>query len=785
MRFRYYLKWSLKQIRNYPIQSIINILGLSLGLTVFALITLYVWHQNQMDKFHPNLENIYRLENNFQGITPATYLDLYEPIVPEIKKGCRWGRSGGLLHYQPQNEESIRQGSYITTFLTDSSFFSIFNYPLIRGKLSQVFASEKTIILTESTAQKIFGDTDPMNKMVTYDGDHQLTVKAIMKDPSVFSSIQFDAIIPFNFFNIMYNDPNYTENWYKWMYETHFLLADNSDPKVVKAKIDSILNERYMKEYNLSRDDVNANQKLRPYQDIYFSETGDHHAHGKKSHITIFSIIAIFVLLIACINYINISTALASTRFKTLGIKKINGATRRHLIISVLSEGIFIAFLSVVLSVLFIEFSLPWFRDLTGLELSIPYSPLLIVFIFILVPFLLGLIASIYPSCYITSFNLTQVLKGEYTKGKKGTIFRKVLTILQFSISVFLIIGTLVVRKQLNYINHFDPGYQTDQIAHSDLNPSIQKHFGAFESRLLDNPDILDITRSSSHINNSNNVTTINDGEEKSITVPYISVDENFFPFFDIDVIWGRSFNESDLLKTDRPYIINEKMAKWFGGIDTLHTKNIYENEIIGVVENIQVGTLHQNLQPITFAISTDYSRIIYFKINAEKYQETLKYIENVWNSIAPEFPFEYKFLNDDFELLYKFELQFSRVFTIFAVLSIFIACLGLFALASFISLQRTREIGIRKAHGASTLSITLLLSKELTLWVLLANIIAIPVSWYYMDKWLNSFAHKTTFSVWIFIAAIFISLVIALSTILYHTIQTALKNPADSLKYE
>lgn len=785
MKIRYFIKWSLKQLKGFPVQSLINILGLSIGLTVFALITLFVCHQKSVNTFHSNLDNIYRAENCFSGITPATYMEFYKSQIPEIKNACRFGRTDKLLHYQPDNESDIRQGIYTKMMLADSSFFTIFNYPLLSGKPSDAFKDPNVIILDETLSAKLFGDENPLNKVVTIDGVHQLTVVGIMKDFPENSSLDFDVVVPFDFYKVWFEDPETLDDWYRWMYETYFLFCENTDPIVVKAKMDSLLGERNIVEYNISRDELDVNQNLRPYKDIYLSEIGDRHKHGKKSHIIIFSIIAVFVLLIACINYINISTAIASNRFKTLAVKRINGATRRNLIQLILSEGILIAFLSVIFSVLMVEFSLPYFKELIGLEIQIPYSMSLLVFIFLCVPVILGVIAGIYPSYYITNFNLTRVLKGELIKGKSGNSFRKILTILQFSISVFLIIGTLTVKKQLSFITKFDPGYEMNQVVYSNLNPAIKKHFNVLKSKMLENPDIFGVTRSSTNITSSGNVTTINDGEDKSLTVPFFSVDEDFFEFFDIDIVWGKSFASDHINKENHPFIINKKMADWFGGLDTITTKRIWDKEIVGIIENVQIHNLHRDLQAMVIELDSDYAELMYYKVKAKNYQETIKYIDEIWSDIAPQFPFEYHFLEDEFESMYKSEIQFGKVFMIFSILSIFIACMGLFAMSSFIALKRTKEIGIRKSHGASTTQIVLLLSKELSFWVLIANIIAIPLAWFYLNNWLNSFAYKTSLSWWIFVVAAIISLMIALLTIFYHTITTARKNPVDSLRYE
>ncbi len=786
MKIAYYFKWAFKQIRISTLQFFINILGLSIGFTVIALIFLYVNHQKNFDNFHSKIDRIYRLEDGFGGITPAPYLPFVLESISEIESGCRFGNLKVLVHYQPENEVDIRKGVYTRTLMADSSFCRIFNYPLLRGNLKDAINNPNSILITESQSKLIFGNEDPMNKIVTFDGDQELIVKGILKDLPHNSSIKFNAIVLFDFYKTYYHNPDFLEAWYRWNYETFILINKEVSPDVVKARIDSLNVQRYINVYDVKPEEAESDITLRSYSNIYISDmTMDRHLHGNKKQILIFSIIALFVLVIACINYINISVSMASKRFMTFGINKLSGATRRNLIQLILTESIFISFISVIISVLFVEFSLPFFRKLIDLEIQIPYSVSLIFVVFIGVPIILGFIAGIAPSIYVSRLNIIQILKGEIVKGKSNAIFRKALIIIQFSISVFLIAGTLLVKKQLDFITSFDPGYEMKQIMYSPINNLISDHFDVFKSRVTENPDILDVTRCNSVLTQHGTVWTVNDGEGKSITVPDIVVDENFFNFFGIDIISGRGFIADDILRNERLIITNESLAKWYGGIDTVYSKRIYDYEIVGVAKDIQIQSLHELSTPATYSYSPKSTYYVYLKIRSKNYQKAIDHISKVWNDIAPQFPFIYDFLEDDFKYLYKSEIQFGKVFFIFGVLSIFIACLGLFAMSSFIAIKRTKEIGIRKSHGATIRQIILLLSKEFVGLIIISNIIAIPVSWFYMNNWLNRFAYKTDLSIWIYSVAAIISLIIAFSTILYHTVLIARKNPVDSLRYE
>lgn len=784
MKSLYNIKWSFKQFRKYPLQSFINIFGLAIGLTVFFLISLYISYQNSVDKFHENADKIYRIEHGFGGITPATYMDFYKERIPEIKYASRMSSLSGLIDYQPDNANEISKGFYTDIALVDKDYLKMFNYPLIKGSLDDIYDNPSSIVLTESLAEKLFGDKDPINKFVTYDSEHTLIVKGIIKDIPKNSSIEFDALMPIEYYKTYHNDPEFFSNWYRWMYVTYFMFEDGTQIQTIKQKFNDLLTDYYINSQNAKKD-YKANPVLRLYSEIYFNQQMDRHRHGNKKHIIIFGIIAIFVLLIACINYINISTALASSRFKTLGIQKVAGASRMDIIRMILFEGVVIAFLAIALSVLITEFVLPYFRELTFLDIQVPYSISLFVALFGALPLMLGIFAGIYPSIYLSKFRLTDVVKGQMTKGKSGAIFRKVLTILQFTISVFLIIGTIVVKKQLNFINKFDPGYETQQVGYIQLNSSVSKHFDAFKNKLLQNANVLGVTRCNNFITSAGSWTTVQDGKEKSIDGYYFCVDEDFFEFFKINFIKGRDFVANDLQRKPQPYIINKKLADWYGSVDTALTKQINAGEIIGVVDNIQITDVYSESGPTVFQIRPEYTYFMYVKVNAYNYQETIKYMTDIWSEFAPEYPFNLKMVDEHFENQYAGEIQFGKVFVVFAIISVFLACLGLFALASFMSLKRTKEIGIRKALGSSTRSITILLSKELTQWVVISNIIAAPLAYIFMNKWLNSFAYKASLSWWIFCIAAMISLLIAILTIFYHTISMARKNPVESLRYE
>ncbi|MCG8410216.1 MAG: ABC transporter permease, partial [Bacteroidales bacterium] len=782
----YNIKWSLKQLKKYPLQSIINIFGLAIGLTIFMLIALYINYHYTVDKFHDKINNLYRIENSGSAITPATYTPFLKQEINGINAISRIAFHEGYVNYK--NSTGSKTQTIKTFVYANKDFLDIFSYPVIQGNIDDVANTPKAILLTKSIAEKLFNNENPINKTVSYSCSYQdditmYIVKGIIDDIPENSSLQFDAVT-FDTPDIkIAENPDIANNWNYSMCETVLELTPDVSIEEIEKKIEVAITKKII-DLGVRDKNYKANLSLLPYKDIYFSKNSDlHEKKGNKKYIYIFLTVAIFVLIIACINYVNITTSLIASRLKSFGILKISGAGKNNITKLVLVDGIVVAFGATILSVVFVEFLLPFFRKLIAINIQIPYSFVLIAGVLVVLPVILGLIAALYPMFYLKRFNLTKVLKGEAIKGKSGGVFRKILIVIQFTISVFLIIGTIIIKNQMNYVQNFDPGYSTKQIIEVSMSPEIKKHYNVFKEKLITNANILGLTRSDFPIDNAGSSNGIKKGrgKENYLQIFSFSVDKDFFSFFDIEFIGGRNFSETDLQLNHVPYIVNKKVANWYGSIDTTLIAKIHEGDIVGVVNNFNVKNLHQGIQPAIFRLEPLQTYMFYIKINAKNYRSAISYIDKIWNEMSPNYPFEYKFMDDTFEKTYRTEIQFGKLFLIFSFISIFIACIGLFAMSSFIALKRTKEIGIRKSHGASIPQIILLLSKDLSIWVLIANIIAIPVAYYYMKNWLNTFAYKTELSWWIFVVAILMSLVIALTTIFYHTIKTARKNPIES----
>lgn len=785
MKFSYYLKWSFKQFRKYPLQTGINIFGLAIGVTVFSFILIYVKYQLSVDQFHDNVEHVYRVENGFYGITPAPYYDVLKDKLPEVKSICRMRTLDGFLQYTPDNFQGIKPGLRADLCYAEKELWEIFNYHLIRGDLQDIYALDNAIVISQQLANKLFGKEDPIGKMLKSEGSSQFVVKGIMADLPDNVSLEFDAVVPFAYMKRLFHDPHLFEAWGRWMYETFVLLEAGAEPVVVKSKINEALYQASLGT-GLKSDRGSFDVALLNYGELYFTQVMDYHQHGNKKHVYIFGIVGLFVILIALINYVNITTALSSTRFKALGVKKIAGALRKDLIKLILFESIMVAFFAVVLAVLFIEFFTPLFQSFTDIPAGLPYGFGFLLIAFVVLPMFLGSIAGIFPAIFLSKFSLQDVLKGKSQSGRTANYFRNILTVVQFGIAVFLIAGTLLVYKQLQYISDYNPGYSIDQAGFVFTTKQIRDSYDSFKDQLLQQPGVKDVTRCNNIILQSGNFSTILH-EEKTCEVYYYAVDEGFPAFFDLKLVKGRLFRPSDMQRKSKPVLITRELAEWYGGIDSALTQRVLRKEVIGVVEDMQTQHLRQKSNPLVIHLTSpgDQSAMVYIKVESKDYKQTLARIEQVWKSFMPELPMEFQFLDDTFESIYRAELQFGKVFFLFALIAICLACLGLFALISFVSLKRTKEIGVRKSLGATTSSIVLLLSKDLGKWVLLANILALPLAFYFLHEWLLTFQYRTALSWWIFVLSAAISLFIALSTIGYHTLRTARQNPVDALRYE
>lgn len=784
--FKNYLKIAFRNIVKYKGYSFINITGLSVGISVLLLILLFVRNELSYDKFNENYQRIYRIESGDWCVMPAGIGHILNGQIPEIQKVVRFKNWKKILVKYNNNFYKIGNLSF-----ADHAVFDVFTFPFQAGSPETSLKNPYSIILTESTARTIFGDTNPIGQTILIENRFNYTVTGILKDIENFH-FPVDAIVSFLDFGRIYGEEVMTRLDDGWEHPTYFLLPENHNVKETEQKINRFLVDReYFKE--------NSTFQLRPLKGLYFMDTKDYYRkHGNIRFIRIFVLMAAFILLIACFNFINLTTAKASQRAKEVGIKKVVGALRNQLIHQFLVESMLICLIALIVGFYLASLFMPIFNRIISGNLNIYYFfqypyPLL----FIGGAVLLGFFAGVYPALYLSAFQPGIILKGFLRKGGKGAKLRKALVVFQFSIAIVLIIATLTVLKQLTFMKNADLGFRKEHVVTLNLNKSLRDKKDVFRNELLRYPFITGVTYSCRAPGENMWLWSplINE-KKKSIHVN--AIDPDFFQTYDIKMIAGRNFSRERITDRDNKFIVNEAALKFFEIESPVGQKveNVPNGsgigEIIGVVKDFHFNSLHTSIGPMIFYWLDWPHGKVNIRISLEStggavtgLNRILGFIKEKWEDICIGYPFEYAFLDESFDQQYKCEKRLAEIFTGFAFLAIFIACMGLFGLASFAAEQRTKEIGVRKVLGASISSIIIIFSKEFTNLVLISCLIASPLAWFAMQSWLEDFAYRVRIGPAIFLFAGIICIMIAFGTIGFQTIKAALANPVEALKYE
>lgn len=803
-----YLKVAWRNLVRNKTYSLINIVGLAIGLSCFLLISLYVLDELSYDKFNINADRIYRINSHirFGGseLSGAISSDMTGQIMkkdyPQVEQYTRIFNNSGAKLIKKGNS-FIKEPNVANV---DSTFFEVFTFPAIAGNTHTALYEPNTVVITESTAKKYFGTTDVIGKTIeTNDkGSTLYKITAVIKDMPHNSHFHYDFL--FSMKNVDYQWGQFTSH----NFHTYLLLAKGTDYKVFEKKFDEYI-DKYVLPYvqqfiKISSMDEfkKAGNKLEysliPVKKIhlYSGLSNELAPNGNIQFVYIFSIVALLILAIACINFMNLTTARSANRAREVGIRKVLGTERRDLMIQFLSESILMVILSLVIAIGIAWLVLPLFNDVAdkSMHLNSLFSPLILPLLIVL-PFAVGFVAGSYPAFFLSAFRPIEVLKGKLKLGGKSVGFRSILVVFQFTISILLIIGTIVIYKQLNYIQTKNLGFNKDQVLIINDTYSL-KNGDAFKNDVLQMNGVISGTMSaflpvdnSSRNDNSYfkdaTIDVKNGWDMQSWTVDY-----DYMNTMGIQIIKGRNFSK-DFGTDSSAVIINETTARLFGNDDpigkkiyTTNNNKIISFTIIGEVKNFNYESLRQNIGPLAFFLGKS-TGLVSFKVNTSNIKSLVSQIESKWKTMAAGMPFSYRFLDDSFDEMYRSEQRVGKIAMIFSILAIFIACLGLFGLATFIAEQRTKEIGIRKVLGASVNGIVQLLSKDFLKLVLIAFVIAVPVSWWAMHRWLQDFAYRINISWWIFIIAGFLALVIALLTISFQAIKAAIANPVKSLKTE
>jgi putative ABC transport system permease protein len=745
------------------------------------------------DDFHKQGDRIYRVMRGFDdngSMKSASYLSgpyapaLLNDFKGEILEAVRVNPASNLVTIGTKsfNEKKV--------YDVDSNFFSLFSFPLIKGNTADVLKDPSSVVLTETTAKKYFGSiNNAMGKTIELDKQLPLKVTGVAKDVPSNSHLDFDLLVPIS----NYSNQDYFNVWINNGMFTYVLLA----PNVTQAQIDKQL-PQFMNKYmgaDMKKYGFHFTLSLEPLKDVYFTNADfDDVKHGDKTVVYIFLSIAVLILLIACINFMNLSTIRAVERSKEVGLRKVLGALRNSLIWQFIGESILLTTIACILSVGLLLLAMPWYNQLLGYTLTVSWNALPIYLFLIGVIIIVGFLAGSYPAFFLSAFSPIQALKGKLRLGKGGSAFRQALVVVQFSISVFLIIGTIIIMKQMSYVKNKQLGYNQEQTVVVPLdNNDIYNNMNLFKHELERNSNISSVSTMSGEPGGFFDMHKFDvEGQTDKWPARTEFADFEFVKTLGLKIIAGRDFSSEFPTDTTDAVLINRTAAANLGWTPEQAIGKWIQNtvrddkrrHIIGVVDDFNFLSLKENMQPLVISPSMD-RRVALIKIKPGNVPSSLTIIKKDYAKAAPQYPFEYTFLDQKFDQLYKKDLQQQTILTVFAGLAIFVACLGLFGLASFTATKRFKEIGVRKVLGSSVQGIVVLLSKDLLKPVLIATCIALPVGYYAMNKWLQSFAYRTTLNWWIFVLAALITFGIALITVSIKAIKAAMANPVKSLRTE
>jgi putative ABC transport system permease protein len=782
-----YLKVAFRNIRRYKGYSFINIAGLAIGLACCLLITIWVLDELSYDRFNENAANLYRVEEDqhYSGrifyvyVTPYPLGPALKAEIPEIMDATRVVWTGGMLFKRGDNAYFEDNGRAV-----DPSFLKMFTYPLIQGDKNTALDSPTSLVITEDLAKKYFGKANPIGKVITLNNLHEFTVTGVLENIPHNSYLQFDFLIPYE---VLKNSGQTREQDFGSNSIFTFVQLPGGVPlEQANQKIFGFIRTKVPE----SRTDLRLMSLTKLHLHEFF---GYEKAAGAIQYVYIFSVIAFIVLLIACINFMNLSTARSANRAKEVGLRKVVGAVKGHLVRQFYGESVVYAFIALVFAVGIVTLLLPAFSHLSGKELSWRVAGIVTVLIGLAgITLFTGLVAGSYPAMFLSAFQPARVLKGSLFSGSGGARFRRVLVVAQFALSILLIIGTAVVYRQLNYIKTMRLGWDREHLVYIPLRADTKKSYSALKQELVQNPQILNVTGTSqlpTYIgSNSGGAQWEGKDPELQILIGFNAVDFDFIETLKIEMAEGRSFDKEYSADHSKSWIVNEEVAKLMDKDSVIGERFSHvgvDGTIIGVMKDFHYQTLRNKIEPLAIAVDQDSLNYMIIRIPPEGVSSSLGFIEKTWKRIIPNYPFEYRFMDDRYDMMYRSEERIGTLLRYFAVLAVFVACLGLFGLASFMAEKRTKEIGIRKVLGASVPQITRLLCKEFFLLVLVANIIAWPAAYFIMRKWLQSYAYRVDLGYFAFVGAMLLALFVAILSVGYQAIRAARANPAESLRYE
>lgn len=798
--FRNYFTIALRNIRQNPLYSFINIFSLAIGLAACMVIYLFIQDEKSFDAFHSKRDNIYRVDEvqSFPGtnvqkvaLTMPGMALAFKADFPEVENVTRFIKNNtNTLVIKGENRLLIPD---IAT--ADSTFFDVFDFPVVMGDKSTALDEPYAIMISESMVKRFFKSNEEAmgNTLTIHEKEHKIT--GIIKDVPEQSHLQFEALI--SVATILANNKEFNDRWGGNSLNTYLLLNPNADIAAMEAKFPD-----FMLKHMPWQPKINDFYKLflQKLDQVHLGSMDIEHDYNNYrkfngAYLDLFYLVGAFILLIAAVNFMNLTTARASHRWKEIGVRKTVGAKRIQLFGQFIFESIMMAVVALVLAVLFDLAFLPILDGLIGRQLSIVnfFMQYQYVAIVIMGTVTLGLLTGIYPSFYLTSFSMSKALKGGKSEGK--SIFRSGLVVIQFGLALAMIVSTLVVVQQLSFMRNTDIGFDKDQMLLVDMGGEANTNFESLKQELSTSPYVLGVTASGQRLGNNFHQWgfKVKYDSIRNITPSNVNVDYDYLKVYGIDVVEGRGFSRDVPTDKGMAFVINETFAKELGIKDIVGTPaghGWYHNDtlgsIIGVVKDFNFNSLHYKVNTLEMVVHPEWGYDeLSVKLDKAHIQEGVAFVKATWEKLVPSFPFDYTFLDEHFEILYRSDEQMGSVVTIMAGLAILISCMGLFGLAAITTEKKTKEIGIRKALGASEGQITVLLSRNFALLILVSFVIVSPITWIILNKWLESFAYRIGVNPAMFILGGLIALTIAMATISFHTIRSARANPVKALRYE
>ena len=793
--FKNYFKIAWRNLQKSKVFSLINILGLSIGIACCLIIGIYVVYELSYDRFVPNYERIYRVVQEQEqagdlyqvASTPAPLSDALKTNYPEVQEVTTFTRIFNKRLFQYRNISFEEEGG----FHVDAAFFKIFSFSLLNGSLQTFFATNNTILLTENMARKYFGEDDPVGKVITLDRKQDFVVAAVMKNLPGNSHIKFDFLLP------MGNLRSYTDfaSWgNNWVY-TYVLLKETADVHIFESKIKNLLSD------HIGEPEWQPKLYLQSLKDIHLHSDFDFNTDfadtGNLQSIYLFGVIGLIILLISCINFINLTTARAFQRNKETGIRKVAGANRKQLIYQFMGESLLYIIISTVLAIGIVKLTVPWFEDLSGLPLAfdLPGTNRLIG-LFLGILLIAGLLTGIYPALFLSNYHVVKMFGASFVqRGSKAHDLSsgKILVVGQFVLSVILIVCAMLIRQQMHFVLKRDLGFDKDHILYFQVKGELgnEARYQSFKNALLQQSSIGQVTRSNGlPINHEGSFEGVEwegmPSAHKDFLMSYFDADEAFVGTFGLQILAGRNFLPREPGDSTAYYLVNETAVRIMQMDDPVG-KKLEDGVIIGVVKDFNFQSAFKYIGPMILRSEPggNMNKYISIRIAGGNMAGAVKTIEQIYKQFNPDFPVEHYFLDESITALYDKQIRSGKLINLFAALAIFLSCLGLFGLATFSAQRRLKEIGIRKVNGARISEVMTMLNRDFVKWVVIAFVIAIPIAYFAMQKWLENFAYKTDLSWWIFALAGLLALGIALLTVSWQSWNAATRNPVEALRYE